>query len=216
MPRAPNNPDPRSAYQRARILAALKEMPMTAQQLADTLHLSRSGTQWHLNAMRAEKPRLVHVAGHARNPDGHRSAPIYGPGDKKDVKCVKSRAPKGRVTVADRHAQILKLLEARPRTAAQLVADMFLQRARIYVFDLHAAGKVRIASWEIRPDGGYPSPVYAVGSGPDAQRPAPQTSHEACARYWAKLKADPHRHAHHLQRNRLRKKPQTWLSALMG
>jgi hypothetical protein len=198
------------------MLEVLAGGPMTAQQLADKLHLSRSGAQWHLNALMEQKPRLAHIAGFAPNPKRQRSAPLYGLGDKKDAKCVKTRAPKGRITVADRHAQILEMLAEKPRTAAEVVDEMLLQRARIYIFDLHAAGKVRIARWRAARAGGYPSPVYAVGSAPDAPRPKPQTGSESSARYWKKLKADPHRHGHHLQRNRMRKKPQTWLSALMG
>lgn len=215
MSRAPNNPHPRRTYQRDRILAALKCESLTALQLADKLHLSRSGAQWHLNLMMNETPRLVHVAGHARNPDGHRSAPMYGIGDKPDVKCPKARVPKGRITAADQHARILKMLAAKPMTAAEVVQAMLLQRARIYVIEMHAAGKLHIAGWKQDASGAYRSPVYAAGPGDDAARPAPQTEHEKSARHWAKIKADPHRHAHLLQRNRMRKTPQTWLSALM-
>jgi len=216
MPRDTTTPDPRREYQRSRILAALADGPLTAQQLADRLHLSRSGATWHLQSLRSETPRLVRIAGYAPSPKRQRSAPLYGLGGKADAKCVKTRAPKGRITVEDRHAQILTLLAERPRTAAEVVSRMLLQRARIYVFDLHAAGKLHIASWKQDATGAYRSPVYAVGPGHDAVRPAPQAEHEKCVRYWTKLKSDPKRYDHYLHRNRMRKKPQTWLSALMG
>lgn len=216
MPRTVNTPDPRREYQRGRILATLKEGQLTAQQLADRLHLSRSGTQWHLNAMMAEVPRLVHVAGHAPNPNRQRSAPMYDLGDKPDAKCPRARVPKGRITVMDRREQILKKLGARQMTAAELASEMHLQRARVYLIDLHAEGKVYVSGWRQDAFGGWRFPVYAVGSVPDVARPKPQDGHEKCARYWARLKADPHRHGHYLQRNRMRKKPQTWLSALTG
>jgi hypothetical protein len=216
MPNDVRKPDPRRAYQRTRILAAVQAGPLTAQQVADKLHLSRGGAQWHINGMMAEKPRLLHVAGHARNQEGQRSAPTYGLGDKPDVPFRKARAPKGRVTVDDRYEQIMKKLGARPMTAAEVVDEMLLQRARVYLIDLHAAGRIHVVSWRQDASGAWRSPVYAVGAAADAERPAPQSEHEKCARYWVRLKADPHRHGHYLQRNRMRKNPQTWLSALMG
>lgn len=216
MPRDSSQADSRRAYQRARILASLQVELMTAQQLADKLHLSRSGAQWHLNLMMDEAPRLVHVAGHARHPAGQRSAPMYGLGDKPDVKCPKARAPKGRITAEGRKAQILKLLAKKPLTAADVAGDLLLERARIYVIELHAAGMVHVETWRQDASGAYRAPVYAAGAGSDAARPEPQSVHEKGARAWAKLKADPHRHGLHLQRNRMRKTPQTWASALFA
>jgi hypothetical protein len=216
VPRLANNPDPRRAYQRERILAALQVELLTAQQLADKLFLSRSGVQWYLKAMMKESPRLVRIAGYAPSPVRQRSAPMYGLGAEPDEQHIKSRAPKGHITVADRHAQILAVMGARWMTAKEVVAELGVQRARLYVFQLHDAGRLHIVAWRQHPKGGYPAPVYAVGAREDAPRPAAQSEHEKCARYWAKLKADPHRHGHYLQRNRMRKQPQTWLSALMG
>lgn len=216
MGRGATNPDPRRAYQLGRILDAIETGPKTAQQLADKLHLSRSGVQGYLKAMMREVPRLVRIAGYAPSPNRQRSAPMYGLGAEPDEKCVKTRSPKGHVTEADRHSQILRLLEEKPMTAKEVVTEMNLQRARIYMFRLHQAGKVHISAWRQQAAGGYPSPVYAAGPGEDVSRPEAQSEHEKCARYWAKLKADPHRHGHYLQRNRMRKQPQTWLSALMG
>jgi hypothetical protein len=208
-------PDPRREYQRGRILAAIASEAMTAQQLADRLHLTRDGINLILAGMRAEKPRLVHVAGHAPNPSGGRPAPMYRPGDKKDARYVKTRAAKGRVTLEQQYSRILKLLATEPMTAAAIVEKMELQRARLYVTTLHDQRKVHIHSWNPHPIGGYPSPVYAVGEGEDAPRPAPLSTYEKNARHWAKLKADPQRHALHLHMQRVRRKPQTWFSALI-
>ena len=216
MPRDINTPDPRRAYQQGRILDALKDEALTARKLADRLHLSLSGITWHLAAMKSQTPRMVRIAGYAPSPTRQRSAPMYGLGAHPDAVCVRTRAPKGRITVAERHAQILALLEDRPRTAKDVVHQMGLQRARIYIFNLQAAGQVYIKGWKQGAAGGYPAPVYAVGDLPDLPRPAASTQYEKNARHWARLKADPHRHGLLLQRNRMRKKPQTWLSALMG
>lgn len=214
MPRDSNTPVSHSLYQRERILAALAAGPMTAQQLAEKVHLSRSGVQLHLQAMGGHKPRLVHIADYAPAPPRHRRAPMYGVGDKDDAPYPKARAPKGLITVADRYEQILKLLRTRSRTGAELVGAMHLERARIYVLELHAAKKVYIADWHPQPNGGYPAPIYAAGSKPDVPRPPAMTHSQKSARHWAKLKADPHRHGLHLQRSRMRKNPQTWASAL--
>lgn len=216
MPRAINNPDPRREYQRGRILNALKDGPLTAKQLGERLYLSRSGITIHLSDMKAETPRLVRIAGYYPSSSGQRAAPMYGLGSKPDAKYVRTRAPKGKVTAADRKKQILKLLAAKKLTAAEVNDEVRLKRARIYVLELYAEGSLHISGWQQRPSGGSPAPVYAAGSSLDAPRPRTQTVREKCARAWAKLKADPHRHGLHLKRNRLRKKPQTWLSALMG
>lgn len=215
MPRAANNPDPRTAYQRGRITEALADGALTARQLAARLHMSLSGVSIHLAAMRNSKPRQVRIAGYLPNPNSQRPAPKYGLGSNADAKFEKSRAPKGRITAEDRKASILKLLGDRQMTAAELVKAMLLERARIYVIEMHAAGAVHVATWKQDSAGAYRSPVYAAGLGADATRPAPQSEHEKSARHWKKLKSDPHRHAHYLLRNRMRKVPQTWLSALM-
>lgn len=215
MPRAVNIPDPRSAFQRGRIVGALADGPLTARQLAAKLHLSLSGVTLHLSAMRTSKPRQVRIAGYAQNPNSQRPAPRYGLGSNADAKFKRSRAPKGRITAEDRKASILKLLGERQMTATEIAKAMLLERARVYVIEMHAAGAVHVAKWKQDSTGAYRSPVYAAGPGVDAARPEPQSEHEKCARYWARLKADPHRHAHYLQRNRMRKVPQTWLSALM-
>lgn len=207
--------DPRREYQRGRILAAIASEPLTAQQLADRLHLTRDGINLILAGMRAEKPRLVHVAGHTPNPNGGRPAPMYRPGDKKDAQYVKTRAPKGRVTLEQQLERILKMIAAEPMTAVAVTERMGLKRARLYVTDLHDQRKVHIHSWNQHPMGGYPSPVYAVGNLPDAPRPEPMSTREKNARHWARLKADPQRHALHLQMQRVRRKPQTWFSALI-
>lgn len=188
---------------------------MTSQQLGDKLHLSRSGVQIYLQEMMAENPRLVHIAGYEPSPTGYRAAPKYALGDKSDAKYEKSRAPKGRITTEDQCKKILRKLRARPMTAAEVVEEMLLQRARIYVFDMHAAGRVHITSWKQDATGAWRSPVYAAGAGQDAPRPGPQSQREKGARAWQKLKADPHRHGLLLQRNRMRRKPQTWFSALV-
>lgn len=215
MPRAANNPDPRRAYQCGRILVALEVEALTSQQLGDKLHLSRSGIQKYLQEMMAERPRLVHISGFEPNPDGHKAAPKYALGDKEDAAHERSRAPKGRVTAEDQYKKILRKLRIRPMTAAEVVKEMLLQRARIYVFEMHAAGRIYISGWKQDATGAWRSPVYEAGTGQDVPRPGPQSQREKGARAWQKLKADPHRHGLLLQRNRMRKNPQTWFSALM-
>jgi hypothetical protein len=213
MPVATKNPDCRRDRQRARILAAIQAEALTSQQLADKLHLSRSGVQLHLTVMTAETPRLVHIASYT--PAGYRKkgGPMYLAGDKKDAEYPKARRAKGRVTVEQQKARILKLLGTRQMTVAEVADEMLLRRARIYMFELREAGKIHIAGWRSHPSA-YPSPIYAIGGAPDVARPAALTESEKCSRHWAKLKADPHRHGLHLLRARVRRKPQNPFSAL--
>lgn len=214
MPRDTNILNTLRAYQLGRILAAMAAGPMSAQQLAEKIHLSRSGVQLYLTEMTRQTPRQAYIAEYAPAPVGHRRAPMYALGDKEDAPYPKARAPKGLITADDRKRQILELIGAGRKSSTEVVEAMNLPRAKIYMIELHAEKKLHIAKWRPNPDGGYPTPLYAVGDKPDVERPPAMTNAQKGARHWAKLKADPHRHGLLLQRNRMRKKPQTWASAL--
>jgi predicted ArsR family transcriptional regulator len=210
-----NTPDPRREYQRKRILAAIESEPMTAQQLADRLFMSRDGIQLHLNAMKAEKPRLAHVSGF--QPGRARPMPMYSPGDKKDAVYTKKRTPKRHLLVSEREATILKAIKEQPMTAGQLAEKLGLcvSYMRRYTARLHAEKKIHAADWLPNLHGGTRAAKYAIGDRPDAPKPEPLTAKQKNERRWATLKADPQRHGIYLQMRRVRKTPQTWFSALI-
>lgn len=206
--------DSRTEYQRSRILAAIATDSMTTQQLADRLHLSRGATQLHLTAMMTETPRRVHISGFAQVTFKSKGAPMYLAGDKEDAKYVKVSRLKGRISARERKQQILKRLAIANMSGTELVESTGLQRARVYIAELYAAGKIHIGGWRPSLVGGSPIQLYAKGHGSDVQKPPRQSEHEKRARYWAKLKSDPHRHGMYLLTARLRKKPQSVFAAL--
>lgn len=167
------SPDPRGAYQRGRILAAIANEPLTAQQLADKLHLTKDAINLHLKVMKEASPRLVHVSGHVYNPDGGRPAPQYRPGDGKDAVYVKTRSIlQGRKEVVEQtFERVIALLQRKPMTAKELgdALDLAPARARWYINQLRTCEPKRVYIKRFSPNfAGYPAPVYAVGNKPDA------------------------------------------------
>lgn len=214
---------PRSERQRARILAAIAVEPLTAQQLADRLHLSRDGVNLHLAKMKAMKPRLIHVSGHVYNPLGGRPAPQYSPGDKLDANYTSSRAPTRHNRVSEQLALAKKELGANPMTAANLGLKLGIRasRARFYIAKLRATKQAYIKDWI--PMAAGSAPIYAVGDKPDAPR-RQITGQEAWAKKKARRKKDDAAQAQYdkeLARRRLdyriercKSKPNSWLGAL--
>lgn len=213
--------DPRTAYQRGRILAAIAHEPLTAQQLADRLHLTRDGINIHLKAMKEASPRLIHIAGHVYNPDGGRPAQKYSPGDKKDATYVATRQIlQGRKDVVDRtFKRLIEMLQRTPMTANEVgeALELAPARARWYISELRKSTPRRLYVKRFEPNvGGYPAPVYAVGNKPDAVY-TPKTR----ADVYREIMADPDRRRRILTRNKLRylveskrKKPNSIFGAL--
>jgi predicted ArsR family transcriptional regulator len=183
--------DTRTAYQRGRILAAIAAEALTAQQLADRLHLTRDGINIHLKAMKEAAPRQVHVAGWVYNPQGGRPAPMYRPGDRPDAKYVAARAPTRHLQVGKQLAKIKRLLRAKPMTAAQLGQALGTSSgwARNLVVRLRAEKQVYIAGWQ-SPGAGI-APLYAMGARDDVPRP-PIDPKNAYARLKHRRETDDH------------------------
>lgn len=204
----------RTEYQRGRILAALSESPMTAEQLAAKLHLTRSSILQYLRVMKQEAPRLVHVCGHLAN-FAARPAEVHALGDKPDAKYVPKKTPTRHLIVKQRRANIMRRVRAKPMTKAQLAESMGLKLSgvEIYITALKKEKKIHVAHWIANPTG-YPAPAYAHGDKPDCPRPPPLSTNEKNARHWAKLKANPRRYAVYRQIQRAKKSPQSWFGAL--
>jgi hypothetical protein len=169
MTRYANNP--RRERLRSRILAAIKNDALTAQQLADRLHLTRDGINVCLQKMKAESPRLIHVSGYVYNPAGGRPAPQYRPGDLPDAVYRPSRASSRHAIVAEQTARAKSELKANPMTCVQLAQVMGLcaGRARLYIADLRANKQAYIKGWATQSAG--TAPIYAIGNRPDAPKP---------------------------------------------
>jgi hypothetical protein len=196
--------DPRTAYQRGRILAAIADEPLTAQQLADRLHLTKDGINIHLKAMKEASPRLVHVAGHVYNADGGRPAPKYSAGDQADATYIPTRQIlQGRKDVVDRtFKRLVEMLQRSPMTANEIgdALDLAPARARWYISQLRTCEPRRVYIKRFEANyGAYPAPVYAVGNKPDAVY-TPKTR----ADVYRDVMADPDRRRRVLTRNKLR------------
>jgi predicted ArsR family transcriptional regulator len=199
-----NSPDPRGAYQRGRILAAIAIAPLTAQQLADKLHLTKDAINLHLKVMKEASPRLVHIAGYLYNRDGGRPAPQYRPGDGKDAVYVKTRPIlQGRNQVVEQtFRRVIDLLRRKPMTAKELgdALDLAPARARWYINELRTSTPKRVYISRFTPNfAGYPAPVYAVGDKPDVvyTPKTPKEVHQEAMR-------DPDRRLRILARTKLR------------
>jgi predicted ArsR family transcriptional regulator len=222
MPRHQTKPDPRGAYQRGRILAAIEKEALTAQELADRLHLTRDGINIHLKAMKAMTPRLVHVSGWVYNPKGGRPAPQYRPGDTTDAKYVAVRAPTRHLQTGEHKSRIMRLLEQKKRTILQLSDELGLshQWTRHLISELRAEGRVRIGDWQRQAAG--IAPLYVIGS--KANKPKPTHTKTAWQRRMERIGANPDArevYERMLKRRQIkerieRMKPVTWFGALPG
>lgn len=199
----------RADRQRARILAAIADKAMTATELAQVLHMSRDHAHEYLRKMKADG--LVHVASFICNHKGGRAVPCWKAGTEKDAVYVKTRAGRGDVQ-AMRGEQIKAVLRGHMLSAVDIGLRLHLHPSyvRRYIRKLRDAKEIRIAGWGKLSAGGF-LPLYAVGSAPDVAR-APVNPQIRKREYY-------YRHKERLSnirtmRNRLRRKPNTWASAL--
>lgn len=223
MPRHQSKPDPRGAYQRGRILAAIATEALTAQQLADRLHLTRDGINIHLKSMKEAAPRLIHVASYVYNPKGGRPAPQYRPGDQKDAEYVPSCAPTRHLQTPNHKAHIMRLLEQKKRTILQLsdALDLSHQWTRHLISELREEGRVHIGAWQ-RQSAGI-APLYAVGS--KADKPMPKHTKTEWQRLKDRINANPEsreKYENSKKRRQLKERikrmhatPQSWFAALL-
>lgn len=218
----PDKLEPRTVYQRGRILAAIAEKSLTAQELADKLHLTRDAINIHLKAMKEASPRQVYVASWVYNPKGGRPAPQYSAGNWPDAQFVSSRTPTRHLQTAKQKERIMRLLESKKMTILQLSAEMHLshQWTRHLIAELRQANRVHIGAWQRQLAG--IAPLYAIGDKRDM--PKPQHTKTEWQRLKARIKADPdakERYEQSKKRRQLkarieRMKPVTWFAALPG
>lgn len=216
---------PRRDRQRARILAAIASGPLTAQELADRLHLSRDGINLHIAQMRKETPRALHISGHVFNRKGGRPAPQYSLGDLPDATYTASRAPTRHEQRDKQRARAKAELKAQPMTARQLGARMGICSgwARHYIGELREEKQAYIKGWATLNAG--TAPIYAIGQREDEPKP-PQDGKSVYARRKALRKVDDHaqeQYERDLARRRLngriekfKRVPQTPFSALFA
>lgn len=117
------------------------------------------------------------------------------------------------------------VMGAFPGTITQIAARAGVSRSTAvnWVRAIRADGNARIAGWEQMPQGGKYTPIYALGSKPDAPcRFKPMTQFERQQRSNKRAKQDETydiRRARYVARQRAdraaaAKTPNTWLSAL--
>jgi hypothetical protein len=119
--------------------------------------------------------------------------------------------------------QLLALVTVKAYTRDQLQVAMGKSKPTVQRYLTHLQEEPRriyVAKW-IRTEGNL-APAYRAGSKKDAKRPPPPSKNFYNVRRWQRIKADPHKHAlvlaqHRLYaaRDRLKKNPNTWLSALL-
>lgn len=202
--------DPRAVRQRQRILALLDGQALSAQQIADRIHLTRDGVQIYLTRFRAEG--LIRIASYLTNRQGGRPAPCYQIGTAPDAAYVPTRVPQCVDMAAERIKQIKRALRGgKLLSAKELAAILGLHSARVryYLRQMRDDGIIRIGRYG-KADAGY-LPLYVLGSGPDMPRPQLDVAAQN-RNYRAR-----HREAINARRrfkDRLRSKPTTWLTAL--
>lgn len=82
-----------------------------------------------------------------------------------------------------RATQVLALLAAdgaMTRTAMALALGMHRDRLSGVVTGLLKAKQIHVAAWDRE---GYPAPIYALGDGPAARKPAPRKRAEIARKY---------------------------------
>lgn len=99
-------------------------------------------------------------------------------------------------------ARVATILQAckHGRTQQELEIILALTRRTTlsYIIHLHDTKRLHVVDWTREGIGQfYPVPVYKTGKGIDAAKPEPLNETEKQKRAWAKLKADPVRHAKH-------------------
>lgn len=91
----------------------------------------------------------------------------------------------------ERALKMQQMMTKRPRSAEQLMAFTGLSKESVllWVRKMRAAGAVRIAGWADDDRGRNAVPLYAWGSGADAERRAPKTAAQRMAEVRARRRA---------------------------
>lgn len=122
-----------------------------------------------------------------------------------------------------RFLEILSLISESPKTRAELCILLNVSKPTMRRYIEHLRFDVRcMYVSRYAPTGGKLAPVYALGRSPDAKKPPEKVSRDYNVARWQRLKKDRNAHKDHLASERVRakirqtrKKPNTWLSALL-
>ncbi|HWV64103.1 MAG TPA: winged helix-turn-helix domain-containing protein [Oxalicibacterium sp.] len=177
MPRGPDFQKERGEKQRRRILEQLKAGPMSAQELADTIYLSRAAVLLHIQVLRAAK--LVRIADH-RTQCRSREIRLYGLGDAPDAEYVKVKRRGVGVLEQQRRQMrqaIIDQLKISRATSTELAVLLKVSEPtmRKYLPMMHAEKLVYRAGWVAREGGGEPVAVWGHGNFRD--QPVPKVIH---------------------------------------
>lgn len=174
MTRGPEFQKERGIEQRRRIIARLGCGPMSAQELADKIHLSRAAILLHIEVLRDDKQ--VRIAGY-RDRIKARPTPLYGLGDESDAPYIRVRN-RPRVNKLEQRRNevetaVVKHLKLARMTSVELAALVGIANVtmRKYLMRMCSDKKIYRASWAARDGGGIPIAIWANGSLPHARVP---------------------------------------------
>lgn len=159
---------PRMDRQVGRVLAVLRESPLTVPELAAALFIGTHSAGNYVRMLYAQK--RIYIAGWQPR-EGNKPARMYSVGNHKDVHFTTKREPKPDTRVEDAKNRVLDLL-ALPQTVHQLSerAHLSLSRTRDLVRMLRSEKRVYVMAWRQPKIKGSQAPVYAVGNQPDCVR----------------------------------------------
>lgn len=165
--------DPRTVRQRARMMALMEAGPMSAEQIARHIHLTRSAVLLHVRAMRDEG--ILRIAGYVTQVRS-REIPLYGIGSEPDEPYVLSRhRPENKVFEVQRakvKGAILAQLAIARATAPELAMLTGLSNPTIrkYLPKMKREGLIHRAAWVAKESGGLDMAVWAAGDREDAAK----------------------------------------------
>lgn len=159
---------PRMDRQVQRIIATLRQSPLTVPQLAEALFVSQHTAGNYIRRLYAAK--RVYVSGWQPT-EANKPTRIYSVGNLKDVEYITKRHRKCDTRAKDKMDILLGML-ALPQTVKQLAfrSGVSLSRTRVLVADLKKDGKVYIKAWNQPQIKGSQAPVYEAGNKPDCVR----------------------------------------------
>lgn len=159
---------PRMDRQIGRVLAVLRQSPLTVNELADALFIGRHSAGNYVRMLYADK--RIYVAGWQPR-EGNKPARMYSVGNHADVHFVTKRDKKEDTRVEQAKNKLLTLL-ALPQTVVQLSerAHLSVSRTRDLVKMLKEERRVYIKAWNQPKIKGSQAPMYAVGNKPDCVR----------------------------------------------
>lgn len=163
-----NRRTPRMDRQVQRIIARLRQTPLTVPQLADALFIGRHSAGNYIRMLYAAK--RVYICGWQPT-DANKPTRIYSVGNHKDVEYITKRHQNVDTRAKDKMDKLLGML-ALPQTVQQLASrsGISVSRTRDLVAKLKQEGKVYIKAWNQPKIKGSQAPVYAAGDKSDSVR----------------------------------------------